>query len=176
MPPDRRVEILPGFSKRNQEWAVNTRDGLQEHNSIQANVVYWSHWETGTVEGGWIENEANKIAERVAENTINILAKSVGTLVAMEVLKHSVQVDKVILCGIPVEDFQEDSKERYSALKGVDAHHVIIIQNDNDPHGSPNQVKSLINEFNPEITIETKIGDHHEYPYVDDFIAFLSGE
>jgi hypothetical protein len=174
MSPERKVEILPGFSKKNQQWAVNTKKELEEQGNIPAIVVYWSHWESRTVEERWIETEANKIAEQVGKETINILAKSVGTMVAMEVLKRNVQVDKLILCGIPIEDFQEDSKERYRVLKNVDANRVLVIQNDEDPHGQLGQVQSLMNEFNPNITIDTKHRDDHEYPYSDDFIAFLS--
>lgn len=174
MSPDRIVEILPGFSKKNEEWASVTRNGLQEHGSFQATIVSWPHWETGLVKEGWIEKGANKIVERVGKDTINIVAKSVGTMIAMEVVKQSVNVDKIILCGIPIEDFQEDSRQRYNALKNFEANHVLVIQNDHDPHGKLDQVRSLIHEFNPDIAIKTKVGDHHEYLYVDDFIAFLS--
>lgn len=173
MLPERHVEILPGFSKRNHEWALDVQSGFEEQSSIDSTIVCWPHWETGNVEEGWIEKEALKITEKVGENTVNILAKSVGTMVAMEVLKQSVKVNKLILCGIPIEDFQEDSKERYRALCCVDINNVVIIQNDKDPHGNVSQVKSLISEFNPNVEIKTKIGNHHEYPYINDFIAFF---
>lgn len=171
---ERKVEILPGFSKKNEEWAAAIKNGLQEHGNFQATVVSWPHWETGSANEGWIENEANKIAERVGEDTINIIAKSVGTMVAMEVVRQSVHVDKMILCGIPIEDFQEDSKDRYSVLKNVDANRILVFQNDKDPHGKLDDVRSLVHEFNPDITIKTKMGNHHEYLYTDDFIDFLS--
>ena len=171
---EREVQILPGFSKKNYDWAVDTQTALQEIGRINSTIVCWPHWSTGNVEKDWIEKEANRIGKEVRDSHINILAKSVGTMVAMELLKNSIQVDKLILCGIPIEDFQEDSRERYQALHNFDINKVLLLQNDKDPHGSPDQVRSLVKKINPAINIIIKSGDHHEYPYVEDFVSFLS--
>jgi len=60
-------------------------------------------------------------------------------------------------------------------LKPFDPDKVIIFQNENDPHGKPGQIKTLVGQVSPNIKVETKPRSDHEYPYPADFIAFISG-
>jgi predicted alpha/beta hydrolase family esterase len=168
------IEILPGFSPHNEEWAINIQRELKNLGPVT--VVRWPHWDSKTTEKNWIEKEANKIINRIGNSKITIIAKSIGTLVAMEILKNkSVNVDKLILCGVPIEDFQEDDEDRFKILRNIDANKIIVFQNEKDPHGKPDQVRGLINQANPNIKIEPKPRSDHEYPYSTDFIAFISG-
>jgi len=166
------IAILPGFSPKNEEWALSVQEELKELGPIT--VIRWPHWETQTVEAGWLEDEANKIVQRIGDNKIIIIAKSIGTLVAMEVVRHKpAGVNKLILCGIPVNDFQEGDDKRFEVLAGFDPEKIAVFQNEEDPHGKPEQIKELINKVNPEIKISPKQRSDHEYPYSADFIAFI---
>jgi len=167
------IEILPGFSPKNEEWALSIKQELKDLGPVT--VVRWPHWETKTTETGWLENEANKIAQRIGDNRITIIAKSVGTLVAMEVARNNPSgIDKLILCGVPIEDFQEGDDKRFEALVDFDPNKITVFQNEEDPHGKPEQVKSLLERVNPNIKVKTKPRADHEYPYSADFIAFIS--
>src|SRR3989344_8632137 len=75
--------LLPGFSLKNKEWAEEVREKLKPE--IPVIVFYWPHWETGEKEEDWIEKEADKILEqaKATGGMVNILAKSIGTIVAM---------------------------------------------------------------------------------------------
>lgn len=167
------IEILPGFSPKNEEWAVNVQKDLERLGDVT--VVRWPHWDAQNTEAGWLEREADKIAQRIGDSKITIVAKSVGTLVAMEVLRNKLAfVDKLILCGVPIKDFQEGDTERFGVLKSFDPDKVLILQNEDDPHGKPGQIKTLVGQVNPNIKVETKSRTDHEYPYSADFIAFIS--
>src|SRR3989304_7679210 len=100
------VVILPAYSLKNKDWAEQIKAELETH--VPTRVIYWPHWETGKSEAGWIESQANKILDLVSEEKIDLLAKSVGTLVAMEMLKIKPdKIGKILLCGIPLNDFLE---------------------------------------------------------------------
>lgn len=167
------IEVLPGFSPKNEEWASSVQKKLSSLEPVT--VVRWSHWDSGKTEAGWIEKEADKIVRVIGANQIKIIAKSVGTLVAMEVLRSKpTGVRKLVLCGIPVEDFQEGDNERFEVLKSFDPEKVIIFQNAEDPHGKTEQVRTLMDKVDLPIKIYSKPRNDHEYPYTGDFIEFLS--
>jgi len=97
-------------------------------------VIEWSHWETQSVQPNWIEKEAEKIATQVGSEKVTLIAKSVGTLVAMEVLKKGVTINKLVLCGVPINDFQPEDQQRFDVLRKLNSADVIVFQNENDPH------------------------------------------
>jgi len=166
------LEILPGFSIKNKDWAEDVGKKLEDLTSIH--IVHWPHWETRQTSHGWIKTEAQKIAGKLKDQSVSILAKSVGTLVAMEVLKMKPnQVDKIILCGIPTKDFKEGDQKRFEVLTNFPADKVLVIQNTNDNHGPIVEVETLISGINPHIRIIPKPRDDHEYPYLEDFVAFF---
>ena len=166
--------LLPGFSPKNKEWAEDVRKELEP--AMPIFISYWPHWETGEKDENWIQTEAEKVKMQ-AKNTdgpVNILAKSVGTVVAMEILKDkNFSLNKLILCGIPINDFEEGDEKNYEVLK--DFNNVIVLQNENDSHGSFEQVKEFIEKINSEIEVMSKPGDTHDYPYFNDFKKFIRG-
>lgn len=165
-----RTEILPGFSPRNKEWAEAVKKELAP---LDTEMTYWSHWESGEKQPGWIEMEAEKIIARGQK--VNILAKSVGTAVAMVILGQKPElVNKLVLCGIPLADFEEGDERYYDPLKSFPAERVLCIQNENDNHGSYASVQAFVHSLNPAINIIPKPRNDHEYPYPKDFIRFLT--
>ena len=164
--------ILPGFSPKNQQWAEETRDGLKSLGS--SSVAYWEHWQTGQAEPGWINKETEKLLTSLRGKQINIIAKSIGTIVAMGILKKNPRsINKIILCGIPVRDFAKGDEKEYQLLLGFPEANILCIQNNDDNHGSYQDVEKFIHSINPNIRIISKPRSDHEYPYVEDFLNFL---
>lgn len=163
--------ILSGFSLKNKDWAEKTKEELAP--DIESQVIYWPHWESEKPEDGWIENETEKIITR-EDPQVNIIAKSVGTLVAMHVLERKPEmVGKLILCGIPLYDFQEGDPMHYKVLRDFPEDMVLCIQNENDNHGSFEAVEKFIHSTNPKLRILSKPRDDHEYPFTENFKEFL---
>lgn len=162
--------ILPGFSLKNKDWAEEVQKNLAP---INLRIHYWFHWETGQVEDGWIDKETEKIINR--ENlTINVIAKSIGTLVVMEILKSKPKLmKKIVLCGIPLNDFHPGDEKFYEELKLLDGKNILCIQNENDNHGTFSDVEKFVHSINPNIKILSKPRSDHEYPYFEDFVDFL---
>lgn len=164
--------ILPGFSQKNKVWAEETKSSLKEIGEVS--IVYWDHWQTGSAEPGWLENETKKLINYIQDRQVNILAKSIGTAVAMGVVSQKPDsINKVILCGIPVADFTSGDEKRYEPLKYLPSDKCLCIQNESDNHGSYLEVKRFLRSINPNVNIISKPRSDHEYPYFDDFSSFL---
>lgn len=159
-----RTIILPGYSLRNKEWAGEIAK------EISAEVHFWRHWSGGSMSKKY---EVEKLVSDIKEDRVNILAKSVGTMVSMHLLQAaSNQINKIILCGIPsVSD--ERLKLFKNSLKEFPGKKIIVFQNEKDPLGNFDEVKKFMSKVNPKIVvIKMPRGDHH-YPYVNDFKKFL---
>jgi predicted alpha/beta hydrolase family esterase len=164
--------ILPGFSSKNKDWADDIREKLK--GVVPATVIEWKHWQTGKAEAGWLDTEAKEICSNIRE-PINILAKSMGTVVAMMVLKLKPEyINKIILCGVPINDFLEGDQKYYGPLKEISSEKFVCYQNEKDNHGSYQEVEKFIHSLNQKINIVSKPRSDHEYPYPDEFIDFLT--
>jgi pimeloyl-ACP methyl ester carboxylesterase len=172
-----RTFILPGFSLKNRDWAYQIKEALVS--KLPVEVVEWEHWNSGNTDfaswAEWLKRETSRVLNQIGEEKVNILAKSAGTLVAMNVLKTKPSlINKLLLCGIPIRDVSEGDKVMYEMLKNFSGDKVICIQNENDNHGNFREVKEFLDSINPEIEIVSKPRDDHEYPYPDEFMKFLS--
>ncbi|HSX48856.1 MAG TPA: hypothetical protein VLE44_01200 [Candidatus Saccharimonadales bacterium] len=160
-----RTIVLPGYSLKNKDWAYEVRNKLQG----DVEVAEWAHWSDENEK--WNpQKEAERIASKVGEETVNIIAKSLGTLVACFLIPN-IKVNKIIFCGIPLNDMGENDYSQYKILSKLE--NIIIFQNDNDAHGNFLQVKEFVGKINSGIKIIEKIGDTHDYPYYEDFKKFL---
>lgn len=165
--------ILPGFSPKNKEWALDTKSYLDKMNE-EVEVIAWKHWEQGSTEEGWIEREADRILNSISGVSVNIIAKSIGTVVTMVILKsHPELINKLILCGIPLRDLQVQDKVYYEPLKVFPAHSLLCLQNEADNHGGYREVLEFVHSLNPSIHIKSCARTDHEYPYPEIFTSFL---
>lgn len=161
--------ILPGYSEKNKEWVSECANALTIEGIIRP--VSWDHWQDPEAvfdakEKGWL------VARHARSEEINIVAKSIGTLIASFVIDAiPTQVKKVILLGIPLKDLTSEDKTRF--LKGISLispDQIICFQNDSDPHGNYNEVRDFLpDKFN----LVKKVASTHEYPYYEDFNKFL---
>ncbi len=169
-----KTVIIPGYSHKNKEWAEETMKNIPD-----SEVYEWKHWNDPNIKFS-AKAEAQNISESlslrdknvIGANQINIVAKSIGTLVTSILLK-SVKPNKIVLCGICINDLNEDELHEYKILSDFDPNNIIVFQNSEDEHGSFEEVRKFLSQINPNIKIIEKPGSTHEYPYYDEFIDFL---
>jgi pimeloyl-ACP methyl ester carboxylesterase len=168
-----RTLILPGYSPQNREWALAVQQNFKHPNDCE--VVIWKHWETGSPSDFSAASEALNVLAVIGKDKVNVIAKSIGTLVAMYVVAEDREkIKRMVLCGIPLGDIDVTRRAVYSeALKNFNPKHVLVVQNETDTHGSYQNVEQLIHEINKDIKVVAKPGSTHEYPYFEDINRFL---
>ena len=161
--------ILPGFSLKNKDWAYAAKYNLPE---IEIMVHEWFHWITESDSDFSIEQEVSRLN---IKEPINIIAKSIGTLIVVNMLKQNKEnkINKIIFNGIPLNDLKEEDFEVYKVLKDFDLDKTLFIQNEEDIHGNHKEVSEFLKKINPKVKVISKPGDTHEYPYWDEFRDFL---
>lgn len=163
--------ILPGYSPRNKEWADEVARNLKLEGQVRP--VYWDHWEDES-QTFKPKEKAELITRHLKGDNINIIAKSVGTLVAALIAKEIPEkIEKIILCGIPTvsEERLKISKEAFSSFP---SERIIVFQNQKDPFTTDSEVIEFMKKVNPKIIVNSMPrGDHH-YPYYEEFQNFLS--
>ncbi|HKC04417.1 MAG TPA: alpha/beta hydrolase [Patescibacteria group bacterium] len=164
--------ILPGASIKNKEWATAVSKNLDLGHEVRP--VFWEHWDNPDMPFD-PKDKARELVDVVMDESVNIIAKSIGTLIAsyiMEAIPDRIQ--KVVLCGIPLNDLNEENKETIrTALKSYPAENIICFQNEDDPHATFIEVKDFLSKINSEIKIILKPGNDHDYPFFDEFREFL---
>src|SRR6266478_1786851 len=98
--------ILPGYSHKNKDWALEVQENIPD-----SEVYEWEHWSDVNIRFN-AKEEAQRIKNLIGESEVNIIAKSIGTMVIMMTLKE-IKINKIILCGVPVNDLNEDDKWNY---------------------------------------------------------------
>jgi predicted alpha/beta hydrolase family esterase len=158
--------ILPGYSVKNKAWLEETAMGLKVEGFVRP--IFWEHWTDPDAKFDKKE-KASLIARHAKGDKVNIIAKSIGTLVAALIIKEiPEQINKVILNGICVNDITPKQVEFIKSQIKKLGDKVIIFQNEADPHGTYDQVK----DFGKVIS---KPRSDHNYPYYNEFNKFLSG-
>lgn len=136
--------------------------------------VLWEHWKDPSTKFDE-QVVADDILSILSDNQINIVAKSIGTLVASHLIQKTPdKIQKIIFSGIPLNDINDKAKrEIKQALLKLSESKILCFQNDKDPHGSGAQIKEFLAEINPDIRLIVKSGSDHEYPYYSEFLEFL---
>jgi len=163
--------ILPGYSSHNKEWAEEVASNLKLDGQVRP--IFWDHWEDES-QSFKPQEKADLIIRHLKGDSINIIAKSVGTLVAALIAKEILgQVSKVILCGIPTVS-EERLKIFREAFSGFTPGKLIVFQNEKDPFTSFEELKMFMKKVNPKIEIRAMPRSDHHYPYYEEFQNFLS--
>lgn len=159
--------ILPGYSPRNKDWTEEVKKNLPGKNALAHD---WEHWQGGSMS---VRKELERITREAGTDSLNIIAKSVGTRVAMHfVLRKVNKVEKIILCGVPsVSD--ENAELFRRALEDFPSKNIAVFQNEKDPFATYADVKEFMGKVNPEIKVIEKAARTHDYPYFADFGTFL---
>ena len=168
--------ILPGYSPHNRDWALDIKKDLKlEHEVL---VHEWGHWpstSSGSASSSFsVPREVKVILEKMGKDKMNIIAKSVGTRVAMHLLvKIPKQVNKAVLCGIPTKGESETAKKNYAPLVDFSPTGIIVFQNTKDPFAKYKDIKKFIGSLKSKIKKMQKPRSDHHYPYPEDFQKFL---
>jgi pimeloyl-ACP methyl ester carboxylesterase len=165
--------ILPGYSAKNKEWSEKVSENLRIGGTIRP--VFWDHW-TDPTQKFKVKEKARLLGDISDKLIINIVAKSIGTLVASHIIqKYPSQIGKVIFCGIPLNDFDEkDKEEMKTAINLLPSKNIICYQNAGDPHGTFEQVKGYVDKLETKVKIIENDRDDHAYPFYEEFNIFLS--
>jgi len=166
-----KTVILPGLSEHNREWAEEIASQMNVGHEV---IVHnWRHW----LEGGSLslKSELEKILGEIADDEINIIAKSVGVFVALNLIpKISSQVNKVILCGIA----SVVAEDRYALVKStlakIPVENILCIQNENDKFVPYAEAEKFYHSVEPKLKVISKPRSDHNYPYPEDFQKFIA--
>ena len=161
--------VLPGYSLHNKDWAMEIKKSLSFRQSVL--VHEWQHWKLGgTLHPKY---EIRKILKEVGKDKVNIIAKSVGTMVAMHLLSLIPdKIEKIILCGIP--SVSEERKKLFTtSLSTFNPKNVVVFQNTKDPLASFSEIKDFMKDVNPKIKVIEKERSDHNYAYLEDFKDYL---
>ena len=162
--------ILPGYSSRNKDWADEVAKNLKLDGQIRP--IYWDHWkdESQTFKP---KEKAELIIRHSKGETMNMVAKSVGTLVAALITKEiPKRINKIILCGIPTVS-EERLKIFREAFSNFPPEKIIVFQNKKDPFATDIEVKEYMKKVNPKIKVVSKERSGHNYPYYEEFNNYL---
>lgn len=165
------IVILPGFSQANKLWSDQAAEHLKDLGECLQ--ISWPHWQTGLVENDWTETEIAKLEHQI-EKPVNIVAKSIGTYIAAGFVgRHPELIEKIVLCGIPLNDIEDEKAEEYRSLAKLKPSRVLGLQNDNDPHGTYQQVSELMADYLLSYQLIKEHANNHEYLYFEQINTFL---
>ena len=135
---------------------------------------HWRHWDVPHLRFD-IDKELDAIEHRLTPlDDIYIVAKSIGTFVAMHLLpEFGDQVAAVLLMGIPIYDLEEGELEMYEKTLGKSSCKKYILMNEDDPHGTADEVKQLLRNVKLDKFIVQSGIDNHRYDYPEDILDLV---
>ncbi len=165
---------LPGYNPTNAAFATKLGRKFQK---LEMNCYprYWPHWQEISADTIFDPlNEVTQIVPVVKEfkrGGIGIIAKSVGTRVAVEIAATAIEksIQYVILMGIPLSLYSEDELVKLHSLLGQTGFEIHIFQNNGDPVANAEEVTDLIKEY-PHVKLHKYQESHHSYEYLSDII------
>ncbi|OGM08311.1 hypothetical protein A2Z67_01420 [Candidatus Woesebacteria bacterium RBG_13_36_22] len=165
------IIILPGYSPHNKDWAIDVRDNLKEKIKETILVHEWSHWNKGSFS---LKKELDRIIIEIGKDKTDIIAKSVGVAVAMDLIpKVASQVGKVVFCGIASVEGRDREESLKNVLQVIPVKNILCIQNENDRFVIYKDAERFYHSINPDIKVISKPRSDHEYPFFEDFKEFL---
>lgn len=161
--------ILPGYSPHNKDWAEEIASELElDHETLVHN---WTHWGGGDFS---LKTELGKILEEIKDGKVNIIAKSVGVYVALNLIpKIPLQVNKVILCGIASVVAEDRKALVASVLTKIPVESILCIQNEKDKYVPFADAERFYHTVEPKLKVVSRPRSDHNYPYPKDFASFL---
>lgn len=166
--------IIPGYSPHNKKWLEDTASQIKIDSEIRP--IYWGHWTDPNIKFD-PKVKANLLDGVSGKRVVDIIAKSIGTLVASYLIQKSPEkIRKVVFNGIPLDDIDESDKEVIkNALRSLPPESVVLFHNDQDPHGGIETLNGFLSDAGLDVKIIVKTRSDHEYFYQEDFNKFLLG-
>lgn len=163
------VLILPGYSTKNKPEAYNISEAL-EAAGHQTLVYEWPHWEDVRLQFRpefEVVDIYNKIEKMKKDQRIAIVAKSIGTYVAVLFLQKYPEIDpqRIVLLGLPLTSLDKQERSIYAEIIAKFPGRVSVIQNQHDPHGSSEEAAELLGEYKNLLQVMPGRDDHrYDYP------------
>ena len=164
--------ILPGYSLHNKDWAVEVKKYLKTKIKEEILIHEWRHYKDPDISFS-VRYEIETIKKEIGDKSINLIAKSVGVAVAMELIPQiRSQINKVILCGIA--SVSDDRKQAFNkVLTELPLDRLLCIQNRKDKFVVFTDAKRFYHSVSPKVKVISKPRSDHEYPYFEDFEKFV---
>lgn len=163
-----RVLGLPGKDPETYRWLSEIVDGLEI--PCDARIQEYSCWSD---HGGAPEfNLADEVATAIDFEPEFVIAKSLGTLVALGTYQHTLPVYGYVLIGMGQALLDESSKETLAALCRSHVP-VLFIQQTNDPACSYIDLCASLGEGHNAITVEVS-GDDHRYENKEELMNIIN--
>ena len=153
--------ILGGNSQRNKEWVHKVDSSVKD--LFDKTIVHeYQHWTTGA-EMVDFDAELDLIAAEVQNlGKYAIFAKSVGSILSMTLIgRGRLNPSFCVFAGVALKLARESGIEVVELLETLKCP-TVIIQNDNDPVGRFEEVRSLVDTGEGIKLVETS-GDDHSY-------------
>ncbi len=168
-----RYILFPGFSENNKKWGEELKKEFEKF-EINLEVMEWDHWDTGREEDFELEHEVDKAMKIIGKDELTIIAKSIGSLVAVNIVHNMPEkVKRIVIMGVPYSSLSDKAQEAYYSLKKLPASKIKVMQNSQDTHGSFKEVRTFIGNIMPEIETVMLLRDDHYYPFNETLMRFV---
>lgn len=167
------VILLPGNSRRNKTWIDTVANNIRD---IFDKVVIqeYSHWDSGNQFIDF-DTEIEKLVQYAQGNEpFVIFAKSAGAVLALRAIeKKKIEPKALVISGLPLDLIKDNHIPVDHWLHSVSIP-ITIIQNDQDPVGSYEQLSEFIRPLNnTNIAIVSYPGSTHDYNDLDHIQGIL---
>jgi predicted alpha/beta-hydrolase family hydrolase len=161
---DMNLLLLPGNSKRHKSWVREAEQALATRFELTA-IHDYDHWDTDR-EFADLDLEINRLRNEVTDlKPYVIFAKSIGSILAVKgIAEKALEPAACIFAGFPFKILNEQGLEEVSEWLNTVEVPVLIIQNENDPMGSWDEVNTYVRSLTQsDIHVVVNPGDTHDY-------------
>ncbi|BCX13638.1 MAG: hypothetical protein KatS3mg085_170 [Candidatus Dojkabacteria bacterium] len=155
--------ILPGHSTRNREELKSISSFLSEKD-LEVTAHEWLHWQDETLKFDMDSEIELVLSEIKGRDKVGIIAKSIGTRVAVNLL-DVMQFEPVylLLMGLPIKRATEKTRNLYLPRLKNYSGKIFVVQNEKDPLGSIQDVQNFLQGIDyTEFVVENST---HRYNY-----------
>ena len=169
--------LLAGNSLRNKQWIHEARDHLAQPFDT-AYVHEYTHWESGA-DFIDLDFELEQLMTAVRPlRQFATFAKSMGSVLALRcIAENAIMPTCMLIVGLPLQEINRRGIPVNEWLR-VSPIPILIVQNEDDPLGSFEQVLSYVGTCQNElIQVASVPGDTHDYEDYDtlqDMLAYIS--
>lgn len=155
--------LLPGESQRNQAWIYQVEEALAP---LFGKTLVWpyEHWQRGEERIAFADELSKVIAAAATLGPYLIFAKSIGTMLALRGMHDGGLTPQACLfVGLPLRGYVRKSGAPVGQWLTNSSVPVTVAQNDADPSGSFNELKTYLDKLPPHDKLVRLAGDTHSY-------------
>lgn len=160
-----KVILLPGNGAHNRQWIEDAQS------RIGGEILYYRHWEAAepTID---FTIETQRFKELADGQSIEVFAKSVGTLLAMKAVREvGVRIEKAVFVGTAVNWGMERGILVREWLKEWDIP-TLFVHKENDVVISANELSTILDGRHEVLVLQ---GADHDYMEFDQYVHRVRG-